>query len=501
MNRNSNSDVKILLVDDEPANLDMLCDLLELHRYDVLLTPSGKLALRTAARAIPDLILLDVMMPEMDGFETCRRLKEDPKTASIPVIFITAMTGESDIVTGFRAGGVDYIPKPFKDEEVLVRVETHLRLNRLTRELAAKNGELEKKNEELESEIEQRKKLKSQLSMISERETEQWGLEGFIGESTTIKKIFEDVKLMQENVGTSVLITGETGNGKELIARAIHYGSPRHDGPFVPINCNAIPGELVESTLFGHECGAFTGANTERAGCFELANEGTLFLDEIGDMPLDAQGKLLRVLEDGEVWRVGAQRGKRVDVRVVAATNADLSLRIDDRRFRQDLFFRLARFTVAVPPLRDRRDDIPLLTEHFLTTLAAEMGRKAPELGQDILDRLLDYDFPGNVRELKNVIERALIESRGSEIQPGHLHFLPSPATGRAAGDAELAHALPFDLDDAVSKAESLVLDLALEKAGGNLTEAVRLLGTTRNRAYRILNQRNQQKEDTCSPE
>ena len=391
MNRNSNSDVKILLVDDEPANLDMLCDLLELHRYDVLLTPSGKLALRTAARAIPDLILLDVMMPEMDGFETCRRLKEDPKTASIPVIFITAMTGESDIVTGIRAGGVDYIP----------------------------------------------------------------------------------------------------------IARAIHYGSPRHDGPFVPINCNAIPGELVESTLFGHERGAFTGANTERAGCFELANEGTLFLDEIGDMPLDAQGKLLRVLEDGEVWRVGAQRGKRVDVRVVAATNADLSLRIDDRRFRQNLFFRLARFTVAVPPLRDRRDDIPLLTEHFLTTLAAE----APELGQDILDRLLDYDFPGNVRELKNVIERALIESRGSEIQPGHLHFLPSPATGRAAGDAELAHALPFDLDDAVSKAESLVLDLALEKAGGNLTEAVRLLGTTRNRAYRILNQRNQQKEDTCSPE
>jgi DNA-binding NtrC family response regulator len=484
----NNSVVKILLADDQPANLDVLGDLLESQGYDVLLTPNGKLALRTATRALPDLILLDVMMPDMDGFETCQALKANADTASIPVIFITALTAESDVVQGFEVGGVDFITKPFNDKEVISRVETHLRISRLTRELASKNDELNEKNRELESEIRQRQKLKGHLSLISE--TEHWGLEGFIGESPMIKKIFDDVKLMQENVGTSVLVTGENGTGKELVARAIHYGSPRRDAPFVPINCSAIPGELVESTLFGHERGAFTGANADRAGCFELAHEGTLFLDEIGDMPLEAQGKLLRVLEDGEVWRVGASKGKRVEVRVLAATNADLSAKIDNREFRQDLFYRLARFTVDVPSLRERKEDIPLLAEHFVSTLAPEMGRDVPRLNQDAIDLLLDYAFPGNVRELKNLIERALIESNGAEVGGEHLHFVGRTSGGADVADGDLAKALPFDLDEAALKAESLVLDLALEKAGGNLTEAARILGTTRNRAYRIVNQR-----------
>ena len=329
---------RVLLVDDQPANLDVLCDLLESRGYSVLLAPSGPIALKSAARGRPDVILLDVMMPEMDGFEVCRRLKADEDTRHIPVIFITARDLQEDVVAGFRAGGVDYITKPFKEEEVLIRVETHVRLNRLSQELALKNEELSSKNRELEQEIAQRKALKGQLTMISQREAERWGLEGFVGESPTIKQIFEHIHLMQESAATSVLITGESGTGKELIARAIHFGSPRREAPFIPVNCSAIPSELVESVLFGHVRGAFTGANADRAGYFEMADSGTLFLDEIGDMPLELQSKLLRVLEDGEVWRVGGREGKVVDVRVLAATNADLEGRMGDGAFRQDLY-------------------------------------------------------------------------------------------------------------------------------------------------------------------
>ncbi|MSR83872.1 MAG: sigma-54-dependent Fis family transcriptional regulator [Candidatus Latescibacteria bacterium] len=260
--------------------------------------------------------------------------------------------------------------------------------------------------------------------MISQREAERWGLEGFVGNSPTIKKIFAEIRLLQENPTTGVLITGESGTGKELIARAIHFGSVRRAGAFVPVNCAAIPVELVESALFGHMRGAFTGANADRAGYFELAHEGMLFLDEIGDMPLELQGKLLRVQEDSQVWRVGAKEDRAVDVRVLAATNADLQHKIQAGRFRQDLYFLLARFTVTAPPLRERKEGIPLLAQHFLQLFAGEMGREAPELNPETLALLSAHAFPGNVREFKNIIERALIESRGGEIQPHHLHFV-----------------------------------------------------------------------------
>ena len=474
---------KVLLVDDQPSNLDVLCDLLESRGYSVLLAPSGSLALRTAVRAQPDLILLDVMMPDMDGFETCRRLKADPETSPIPVIFITALNQEADVIKGFDSGGVDFITKPFRDREVIVRVETHVRMNRLTRELESKNNELAHRNDQLQQEIEQRKQLKGQLNMISEREAEHWGLEEFVGESATIRKIFDDVKLMQENVGTSVLITGESGTGKELIARAIHFGSQRADAPFIPVNCNAIPGELVESTLFGHERGSFTGANAERAGCFELANGGTLFLDEIGDMPIEIQGTLLRVLEDGEVWRVGAKAGRKVDVRVVAATNADMQNRVAGGGFRQDLYYRLARFTVTAPPLRERMDDIPLLADHFIRMFSAEMARESVTLTEEAETALKAYPFPGNVRELKNIVERALIESKGGNIEPRHLHFLESTPAISSSG---IATDLPMDLEKATQIAESRVLEMALAQTEGNLTEAAKLLGISRNRIYRI---------------
>ncbi|MBI2952533.1 sigma-54-dependent Fis family transcriptional regulator, partial [bacterium] len=316
------------------------------------------------------------------------------------------------------------------------------------------------------------------------------GLAGFVGESPTLQRIFKDIRLMQESLATGVLITGESGTGKELIARAIHFGGARREAPFVPVNCNAIPAELVESALFGHVRGAFTGAVADRAGYFEMADEGTLFLDEIGDMPPELQGKLLRVLEDGEVWRIGAGQGKKVDVRVLAATNADLQQKIREGAFRQDLYFRLARFTVAAPPLRERREDISLLTHHFLRLLSAEMGREPPALSPEALHRLTDYDFPGNVRELKNIIERALIESGGAEIRPHHLHFL-SGEKADSISTSSLTSALPglpMDLDEAARQAERWVVSQAMKQADGNLSEAARLLGTSRNTIYRILN-------------
>ena len=483
---------RILLVDDQPANLDVLCELLEAEGYRISMAPNGEVALKiaTGAETIPDLVLLDVMMPGIDGYEVCRQLKQDERTREIPVVFITAKDMTEGVLEGFRAGGVDYVTKPFRDEEVLVRVQTHLRNNRLSRELAERNEELVEKNRALGEEMAQRRALRGQLSMISKREAESWGLEGFVGRSPTIQRIFEDIHLMQDNPGTSVLIAGESGTGKELIARSIHFGGARGEGSFVPVNCAAVPAELVESMLFGHVRGAFTGADSDRAGYFEMAHEGTLFLDEIGDMPLELQGKLLRVLEDGEVWRIGAKEGRTVDVRVLAATNVDVQKRIQEGSFRQDLYFRLARFTVTAPSLRERREDIPLLAEHFVRLFCVEMGREVSELSSEVLEKLTGYDFPGNVRELKNVIERALIESGGEGIRPHHLHFLPGRGGGvstdppESDADAQVPD-IPLNLDDA----ERWLIRRGIAMADGNLSKAARLLGTNRNRIYRALAQ------------
>jgi DNA-binding NtrC family response regulator len=480
---------RILLVDDQPANLEVLCSLLAQEGYQISMAPSGQVALKiaTGADAPPDLILLDVMMPDMDGFETCRRLKEDPATRDTPVIFITAADQTEGVLAGFRAGAIDYVAKPFRAEEVLVRVQTQLRVNQLARELAERNAELVEKNRALEEEIAQRRALKGQLSMISELEAERWGLEGFIGESATIQAILKDVRLLQGSAATSVLIVGESGTGKELIARAIHHGSARAAGSFVPLNCAAIPGELVESLLFGHVRGAFTGADADRMGYFEMAHGGTVFLDEIGDMLPDLQAKLLRVLEDGEIRPVGGSSDRTVDVRVVAATNVDLENRIAAGAFRQDLYFRLARFTVSVPPIRERKGDIPLLARHFLQLFAAEMGREAPTLSAEIIDELSSYHFPGNVRELKNIIERALIESDGAEILPKHLHFLKEAPATVEASQATAASPELTDIPMNLAQGELWLIRRALAKAGGNISETARLLGTHRNRIYRAL--------------
>jgi DNA-binding NtrC family response regulator len=469
---------RVLLVDDQQANLDVLCNVLEADGYRVLLAPNGEVALKTAARAMPDLILLDIMMPGLDGYEVCRRLKANDNTRHIPIIFISARDLHEDVVQGFEIGAVDYITKPFREREVLVRARTHVQLNRLHRELA-------EKNQALEQEIHQRQQLKGQLSMISEREAEHWGLDGFIGKSPTLKKIFNEIRLLQESDTTSVLIQGESGTGKELVARAIHFGGARREGPFVPVNCAALPRELAESLFFGHAKGSFTGADDERIGYFEMAHEGTLFLDELGEMPLELQAKLLRVLEDGEVWRIGGKQGRTVDVRVLAATNADLQQQIAQGTFRQDLYYRLARFVVTAPPLRERREDIPLLAQHFLHLFAREMAREAPPLAPATLEALTAHSFPGNVRELKNVVERALIESGGGAIEVEHLHL----RAGEGQTNSGNALDLPLDIDRAAAQAELWVVKQALDRVGGNVSEAARLLGTNRNKLYRVLGQ------------
>ena len=420
----STAGARILIVDDVPANLNMLSDALEPFDYTILAAPSGEVALSIAQRTLPDLILLDVMMPELDGYETCRRLKQQPQTQNIPVIFITGRDEPQSILQGFQAGGLDYVTKPFQPEEVLVRVATHLKIHRLALELGRKNAQLE-------AEIEQRRKVEAaletadaQLSILSERDAQRWGLSGFVGQSQAIAGIVRDIRRLQTFTATSVLITGESGTGKELVARAIHYGSPLARGPFVAVNCCAVPAELAESAFFGHRKGAFSGATSDHAGYFEQAHGGTLFLDEVGDMPPGLQAKLLRVLEDHVIVPVGATQSKKLDVRVLAGTNANLHADVTAGKFRSDLFFRLARFTIEIPPLRERPEDIPLLAEHFLRLFAAEMRVARPSLTPAALAALQSHPFTGNVRELKNLVERALIESGGGSITPEHLRFV-----------------------------------------------------------------------------
>jgi DNA-binding NtrC family response regulator len=485
---------RILIADDTPANLALLIEALEPRGFEILTAASGEEALRIAERAQPDLVLLDIMMPGIDGYETCRELRRravvldeadaEATPREVPVIFITARQGSASLVTGLRAGAVDYILKPFQADEVVARVEAHLKVSRLTRQLRERNAELEAEVTRRRAAEQARETADQRLSVISARETQRWGLPGFVGKSRHLARILADLGKLQHFGKTSVLVTGESGTGKELVARAIHHSSPRAERPFIPVNCVAIPAELAESLFFGHVRGAFTGATADRKGYFELADTGTLFLDEIGDMPLTLQAKLLRVLEDGAVTPVGSGQVRQVDVRVVAATNAQLPEKIAAGAFRQDLFFRLARYTVEMPPLRERPEDIPLLAAHFLEFFASETGRAAPPLTAEALRVLRYHDFPGNIRELKNALERALILCGGQPIEAEHLRFLSggSPRLRELPpGERAAFQDLPLNLE----AAEQALIQRALEQTGGNVVEAARLLGVNRSRIYR----------------
>ncbi|MCC7265005.1 MAG: sigma-54-dependent Fis family transcriptional regulator [Candidatus Latescibacteria bacterium] len=428
---------RILVVDDTPANLKLMSRAMAGAGYEAMVASSGEVALQLAERFVPDLVLLDVTMPGLDGFEVCRRLKQHETTRAIPVIFLTARDDTADLVEGFRAGGVDYVTKPFQKEEVLVRIQTHLEKAALVRALAEKNAALEdharqlaEKNRALEEEMARRETLTKErdalagrLEDLSQQQIAQQG-GSLVGQSLAVTAMLEEIALLQQAHTVSVLITGESGTGKEVVARAVHYGGSRARGPFVAVNCPAIPRELAESSFFGHLRGAFTGAHEARRGYFEQADGGTLFLDEIGDLPLELQAKLLRTLETGRVTPLGSSQERVVDVRILAATNQELTTLIAQDRFREDLYFRLAGFTVAVPPLRNRREDLPLLVDHFLGRYGAEMGREPAGMSREALAMLEGHEFPGNVRELKNLVEYALIRSRGALVRPEHLRFV-----------------------------------------------------------------------------
>jgi DNA-binding NtrC family response regulator len=428
---------EILVVDDTPANLRLLTELLTQHNYHVRPASNGALALKSVAAKIPDLILLDVNMPGMDGYEVCRRLKADEKSSPIPVIFISAFGDTRQKVTGFEAGGIDYITKPFEAEEALARVRTHLRLRQAeaalrhahstlelrvqerTAELQSSNQALRESEEKARRALEEIEALKSQLEMqnayLQEEVVEAKAFGGLVGQSRALQSIIKQIDLVAPTEA-SALILGESGTGKELVAREIHQRSRRKDRPLVRVNCASIPKDLFESEFFGHTRGAFTGAVKDRAGRFEAAEGGTIFLDEIGEVPLDLQSKLLRVLQEKSYERVGEDRTRHADVRVIAATNRNLQRQVEAGRFREDLYYRLNVFPIQVPPLRERMEDVPLLAKHFIETSVRELGCPKPRLTRAGIAKLENYHWPGNIRELRNVIERAIIISRGGAL-------------------------------------------------------------------------------------
>jgi DNA-binding NtrC family response regulator len=475
---------KILIIDDDPDNIHVLTETLEPHGYEIFVASKADKGIDLAGTIQPDVILLDIVMPGKNGFVVCQVLKKHAKTKDIPIIFLTSKQEMESVVHGFEIGAVDYITKPLRLPEVLARLKTHSDNSRMAREI-------KERNHQLETEIERRRiaendKLAAEqrLSTLSSRESRRWGVQGLIGRSPEARKIRSEIERLQSFPSISVLVTGESGTGKELVAKAIHYGSARKEGPFNAVNCAAIPAELTESIFFGHQKGAFTGATSDRKGCFEMADGGTLFLDEIGDMDLLLQAKLLRVLEDGEFIPVGGTLPKKVDVRIVAATNADLSAKITAGKFRQDLYFRLARYVIKTVALRNRPSDIPLVTEHFLSTLASEMGMAPRKISEEAQSLLNTYTFPGNVRELRNIIERALIESAGQAITPEHIYLMSEgdtdlPLTGFETSSSRL----PLN----VKAAEEELIQRALQETGGNVSEAAKRLGMHRSRLYRRL--------------
>lgn len=435
----------ILIVDDTPTNIQVLMETLGNRGYKFLVAVDGHSALEQIKHFKPSLILLDIMMPGLDGFETCDRLKKNPDTKHIPVIFMTSLTDTQDKVKGFQLGAVDFITKPFQAEEVLSRIATHLRLRQLQEHL---EDLVQQRTQELSEALSKVEMLKNQLEAENnylQEELYQTGLfilEEIETQSPAFRKVLEKVDKVART-DTTVLISGESGTGKELLARALHRRSKRAKKTLVKVNCAALPANLIESELFGHEKGAFTGATQKRIGRFELAHQATLFLDEIGEMPLELQAKLLRVLQEGELERLGSSRTIQVDVRIIAATNRDLVKEVKKGKFREDLYYRLNVFPIHNLPLRDRKEDIPLLVQHFLKKYENQIGKKIEKVPKKVIQQLSDYHWPGNVRELENVIERSMILSIGKKLELENLsRDLHKEADFLSLEEAEKQHIL-----------------------------------------------------------
>ncbi|HZN10676.1 MAG TPA: sigma-54 dependent transcriptional regulator [Blastocatellia bacterium] len=445
---------KILIVDDEEAARYGMRRALQ--SFDVA-EASGVAAAREAlARARPDLVLLDINLPGESGLDYLRELA--PQADAPPVVMITAHGSERTAVEAIKAGAYDYLAKPFEVEELRLVVKNALEARGLRRE-----------NEQLRGELAAAR-----------------GAGDLLGASDLMRRVYEMIERVAAT-DVTVLIQGESGTGKELVARAIHERSAhRRAGAFVAMNCAALPSELIESELFGHERGAFTGAAAQRKGKFELAQGGTIFLDEVGDMSLNTQAKLLRVLEERRVERLGGTHTIPVDVRVVSATNRDLAAAVAAEKFRADLYYRLRVVQIDLPPLRARRDDIPLLAEHFLRGAVARYQLKCAEISREAMARLAAYDWPGNVRELRNAIERGVVLAPGTKLQaedlPEEVRARRAPARAAAPGDEGEALRVPYlvDFREARREFERAYIERCLAETGGNVTRAAERVGMHR---------------------
>ncbi|MCX4028593.1 sigma-54-dependent Fis family transcriptional regulator [Endozoicomonas sp. SM1973] len=502
-----NNNGKILIVDDERANILILGEILSSH-YDVSIAISGEQVLKLLfsefpVRHYPDLILLDILMPGIDGFDTCQKLKSNPHTRDIPIIFISMLNSTTHKLDAFTNGAVDYITKPFEAEEVLARVRTHITVRHQITELAQKNRELSLLNNQLLEEKNQRRKAEAAfnqashaLSALSKLEAEKWGIATFVGKSKAVMGLLTEIRRLHHVSKTNVLILGESGTGKELVARAVHFGSSRSSGPFIAVNCSAIPEELADATFFGSIKGAYTGSQGDRKGYFEAANGGTLFLDEMGEMPLRLQAKLLRVLEEGKIIPVGDVKERDIDVRIIAATHVDLQQAIADKVFRQDLYFRLSGYCLQTPPLRERQEDIELLANHFLAQLVDEMAFTPVSISYEAIKALEQYAFPGNVRELRNFIEYALIRSGGNTIMPYHLPLNNKPIANLHFDSSRCSNKYDLKLSNTKNSslpiysnqnAEAVILDYLAANKCINNNQCQKLLNITHQRASYLL--------------
>jgi len=431
----------ILVVDDEEELRHVLRELLLPEGYDVEAVADGKEALRKLEKGLFDFVLCDIRMPNMDGMAFLKGAKKSGFRS--PIIMMSAYGTVDTAVEAMKAGAYDYVSKPFKSDEILLTL---------------------KKAEERENLVRENINLKREVRR-------DFGFDNIIAKSNSILQIFQTIRKIVD-YKTTVLILGESGTGKELIAKALHYNGRRRNYPFVTVNCGAIPENLLESELFGHVKGAFTGAIQTKKGLFEEASSGTLFLDEIGELPLVLQVKLLRVLQEDEIRRVGDTRPIKIDVRIVAATVRNLEQEMKRGNFREDLFYRLNVMPIHIPPLRERKEDIPLLVDHFVAKYNDRMGKSIEGLEPKALKQLLEYDWQGNVRELENAIERAMVLTRTSQILLGDL---PNPVQLGYSARGPL-----LDTDLSIKKAaRELEVDLirrALQKTKGNRTHAAKLL-------------------------
>jgi two-component system response regulator AtoC len=440
---------KILVVDDEKGMRESI-ELLLHEEYDVFLAVSGKQAIEIIKQETIDLVLLDIRLPEIDGIETLKLIKSLDE--SIEVIMITAVITVGKAVEAIRHGAYDYITKPF---------------------------DIEALTEQVAKVIEKRTLYKDNISLRQLIESD-YQYEKIVGQSSLIREIFKTIEQVAK-INSTILITGESGTGKELVARAIHNRSDRKERFFVAVNCAAIPDNLLESELFGHERGSFSGAVGRQIGKFEIADGGTLFLDEIGSLPLPMQAKLLRAIQEKEIERIGGSKPVPVDVRLVTATNSDLKNQIKNRAFREDLFYRINVIPIHLPPLRDRKEDLPLLANHFLHKYNHEFGKKIKAINKETLSLLSQYSWPGNVRELENLIERMVVLTKEGSIDTSKLpgEIKGTPVCPPPSEESKLKAAL--------QKFESDFIRQALEKAGGKKGKAAKLLGIHRNTLINLL--------------